>query len=328
MAPFAGAAEVSTLDEPRAYGHVIGDLIEREAQLDLPAGQTLAPDGLPRPGRVDAWLELQSVSLAARAGGQRLRLTYQVVNVGPEVVTTVLPALRLALLGGAPGDTVSLPDWPVHLSPLTPRFAVARAGLDALQPDIAPVREPLAPMLARLAGGAALALLLASPLLAARWPGLVFWRRQAPFQRAWRDLRALRRSAASGRAGAAGGDTDTDTDTETEAGADTDTETETEAGADTDTDTATRRRAIARLHAAFDASAGQAVFAQQLEPLFLACPALRRAAAEIDAFYAASRRAFFARAGSDPRVEAASLPSLPQLTALARTLARLEGLAR
>lgn len=316
MAPFAGAAEVSTLDEPRAYGHVIGDLIEREAQLDLPAGQTLAPDGLPRPGRVDAWLELQSVSLAARAGGQRLRLTYQVVNVGPEVVTTVLPALRLALLGGAPGDTVSLPDWPVHLSPLTPRFAVARAGLDALQPDIAPVREPLAPMLARLAGGAALALLLASPLLAARWPGLVFWRRQAPFQRAWRDLRALRRSAASGRAGAAGGDTDTDTDTETEA------------GADTDTDTATRRRAIARLHAAFDASAGQAVFAQQLEPLFLARPALRRAAAEIDAFYAASRRAFFARAGSDPRVEAASLPSLPQLTALARTLARLEGLAR
>ena len=202
LASGAGAADVTMLDEPRAYGHVIGDLIEREAQLDLPAGQTLAPDALPRPGRVDAWLELHTVSLAARSGGHRLRLTYQVVNVGPEVVTTALPALRLALRGGAPGASVNLPDWPVHLSPLTPSFAVARAGLDAIQPDIAPVREPLAPMLGRLAGGATLALLLASPMLAARWPGLVFWRRHAPFQSAWRDLRALRRAGEAGKLGA------------------------------------------------------------------------------------------------------------------------------
>jgi mxaA protein len=162
---------------------------------------------------------------------------------------------------------------------------VARGALEAMQPDIAPVRTPLAPTLARLAGYAALALLLAWPWLQARWPQLAIWRRDAPLRAAWRDLRALRLSD---------GD-----------------------------DEQALRRACARLHAAFDATAGSAVFAQQLEPLYRARPSLRGAAHEIDAFFAASRQAFFAPAGG-----AANDYSLARLRALSLTLARLEAASR
>lgn len=268
----ARAAEAQ-MDEPRAYGHVIGDVLTRLGHLPLPAGRTLDIDRLPRPGRVDAWLELLSVEREPASGGVTLRLRYQVINVGNEVATTVLPALKLPLTGGAAGEAVELPDWPVHISPLTAPFAVARGALDEMQPDIVPVREPLGPIVLRLAlCGVALAL-LALPLLLRRFPQLAFWRRRAPFLEAWRDLARI-------------------------------------------DDTP---RALARLHAAFDASAGGAVFAQRLDTLYDARPGLLSAADEIEAFFAASRALFFAQAGGAEGWTPA------RVRALAHRLARLEG---
>ncbi len=274
----AADARIDAIEEPRAYGHVIGDLITREIRLALPAGVTLKAEALPRAGRADNWLELHSLQVrAAGSGKTTLRLTYQVVNIAAEVVTTELPALKLALAGaGAADETIDVPDWPVHLSALTPADAVERSGLEALQPDIAPRREETAPTLGRLAAWAVLALLLAAPLLLARYPQLAFWRQRAPFLAAWRDLRRL-----PGQGDAA-------------------------------------RHAMTRLHAAFDASAGGTVFAQQLEPLYRARPSLRAASAEIDAFFAASRRVFFAES------DGGSAWSLADAQALAFKLAQLE----
>jgi mxaA protein len=277
-----------TIKEPRAYGHVIGDVLTREVQVRLPAGRSLNTEALPKPGRVDTWLELRAVQVdRAQASQQTLRLHYQVVNVGAAVVTTTLPAVRLALLGGAgvgaAGESVELSDWPVHLSPLTPRFAVARAGLEPVQPDIAPQRTDLQPMAVRLAAYAALALMLAWPALARRWPQLAPWRRRAPFHAAWRDLRALKHLPGDPAQRQA------------------------------------QRQAFARLHAAFNASAGQAVFAPNLEALYQSRPALRQAAPHIDAFFAHSQQLFFANAPSTWPLE--------DLRALALTLARLEAKA-
>ncbi len=277
------------VDEPRPYGHVLGDLIARQVHIVLPAGRTLAPNALPRPGRVDAWLDLHSVSVtphnAAPGAAVTLLLNYQVVNVGPKVTTTVLPPLRLALAGGAAAESVDIDDWPVHLGPMTAETVVARAGLEAMQPDIVPRREPIAPIAWRLAACAALGLLLAAPLLLRRFPRLAFWRRHAPLRAAWRDVSALRSQARRQR------------------------------------DAAQRdvllRRAVARQHAAFDAAAGRAVFAQQLEPLYQAQPGLRSAAAEIDAFFNASRQMFFAGTA------AASL-TLDDVHALSLRCTRLE----
>lgn len=267
----AHAAE-PVMEEPRAYGHVVGDVLTRVARVPLPAGRTFNVDGLPRPGRVDAWLELLSVEREPASGGETLRLRYQVINVGSEVATTVLPALKLPLAGGATGEAVELPDWPVHISPLTAPFAVERGSLAAMQPDIVPTREPIAPLVQRLALWALGLLLLFTPSLLRRFPQLAFWRRHAPFLAAWREL-----------------------------------------GRIDDTP-----RALARLHAAFDASAGGAVFAQQLDGLYAARPGLRAAAVEIEGFFAASRALFFAQGDA-----AGWTPA--RVRALAHRLAQLEG---
>jgi mxaA protein len=291
-AALVGAAEQASVrvDEPRAYGHVLGDLITRQVHIALPAGRTLAPNALPRPGRVDAWLDLHSVTLmprdAAPGAPVTLLLNYQVVNVGPKVTTTVLPPLHLALAGGAAAESVEIDDWPVHLGPMTAESVVARAGLQALQPDIVPRREPIAPIVWRLAACAALGLLVAAPLLLRRFPQLAFWRRHAPLRAAWRDVGALRSQARRER--------------------------------DAAQRDALLRRAVARQHAAFDAAAGRAVFAQQLEPLYRAQPGLRAAAADIEAFFKASRQIFFA--GTDA---AASL-TFDDVQALSLRCARLE----
>jgi mxaA protein len=267
------------MHEPRPYGHVIGDVLTREARIDLPAGRSLHAEALPKPGRVNTWLELRSAQLDGAQGGQQtLRLHYQVSNVGPAVVTTTLPALRLPLVGGK--ENIELPDWPVHLSPLTPRFAVARAGLEPMQADIAPTRAQLTPMAWRLLAYAALGLLLAWPWLAQRWPQLAPWRRRAPFHAAWRDLQALHKLPPD----------------------------------------QAQHQALARLHQAFNATAGQAVFAPDFESLYQARPALRKAAPQIKAFFARSQQLFFA---NEP-----SAWSLDEARSLARTLAGLESQPR
>jgi mxaA protein len=269
------AAAAVTMAEPRAYGHGIGDLLERRATIELQAGAAIAPASLPRRGRVDVWLELREVELRTP---RELRLVYQIVNTPKTVATIELPALTLASSSNEP---IEIEAWPVTVSAMTPAFALARAGLDEMQPDIAPQREPLAPTLWRLAG---CALLLAASLYALalrRHPQLAFWRRDAPFAAAWRELRRLSRR----------GDADA------------------------------ARAAMARLHAAFDAAAGQAVFAERLEPLYAARPALNALQGDIERFFTRSRSAFF-------DAEAAETAALPELLALARRLARAEAAAR
>jgi mxaA protein len=266
------ASPTVRIDEPRPYGHLVGDVVVREVQIELPPGRTLASDALPRPGRIDNWLELRALRLEPRGGALALRLEYQVINVGAATATTVLPALRLPLAGGAPGESVEIGDWPLHLSPLIPATAVARAALEEMQPDVEPLPEPLAPIAARLAACAALGVLLSLPWWLRRYPQLAFWRRRAPFRRAWSELGAMRNEPIDA--------------------------------------------ALVRLHAAFDTAAGCAVFAGRTEPLYAAQPALRAASVEIDAFFAASRRRFFAN-------ETPAL-SVDSLRVFALRLARLE----
>lgn len=271
-------------EEPRAYGHVVGDLIERRVHLALPDGQEIVPESLPQRGRVDAWLELRDLTLESHAGQATLQATYQLINAPQKVTTIALPALSLALRErahpGAAAGSVSVGEWPVTVAPLTPEFVLARAGLPDLQPDIEPAPAGTAALRARLA---LWAVLLAATLAAwglQRHPQWAFWRRRAPFRQAWLDLRRLaRRNPAT---------------------------------ADL------QRQALARVHRAFEAAAGCALFAEKLEPLYAARPGLRALAPEIDAFFAASRHRFFAPAGEGPA------EPLDHWVALCHRLARLE----
>ena len=285
-APQAAEPAVRT-EEPRAYGHVVGDLIERHVHLALPAGQEILPDSLPQRGRVDAWLELREITLESQQGQATLHATYQLVNAPQKVTTIVLPALSLSLRDrarpGAATGAVAVGDWPVTVAPLTPEFVLARAGLPDLQPDIEPEPAATAPLLARLA---LWSLLLMATLLAwavQRHPQLAFWRRRAPFRQAWQDLRRLARRGP--------------------------------------VTVALQRQALARVHRAFEATAGCALFAEKLDPLYAARPGLRAMAPEIEAFFAASRHSFFAVADS---ASATPPEPLDRWVVLCHRLARVE----
>lgn len=266
--------------EPRAYGHVVGDLVERRASFVLPAGLSVAEASLPRRGRIDAWLELRDVELRAPSAGSaasQLRVVYQIVNAPKQIATVELPALSLKLSGGGKDD-VNIGAWPITVSALTPMAVLARAGLDESQPDIAPQSAPLWPTAARLALWAALLAAALFALALRRYPQWAFWRRRAPFRAAWIDLRQLAARK----------------------------------------DEQVLRAALTRLHRAFDAAAGEALFAERLSPLYAAQPRLRSVADEVAQFFQWSRSEFFA---AQPAQRACSLA---ELVALARKLAQAE----
>jgi mxaA protein len=273
------------IEEPRPYGHVVGDVLERH--IHLPADAVLAATALPKPGRIDAWLELRSAELQTTASGAELHLRYQLVNAPTKVLTIALPALRLAPAAG--GTPVEIAPWPITVGPITPPFVLARAGLDAMQPDVQPQREPLQPIALRLALWLGLLVPVAWLLAARRWPQMAFWRRDAPFRDALADLRRI-----AARARPASPEH--------------------------------YRDALERMHRAFDGAAGRALFADRLAPLYASRPALREAETAVQAFYAESRRVFFGsnevldskHAGADPAAR------LQKLVDLCRRLAQLE----
>jgi mxaA protein len=272
LATLLAAATVQTV-EPRAYGYVVGDLVERRVLL----AQPLAPAALPRRGRIDAWLELREAQLVG-GSTQELRLVYQIVNAPKQVATIELPALALA----TSQSRSEVDAWPITVSAMTPAFALARAGLDESQPDIAPERADLRPVLVRMAAVTLLLAALVYAVALARWPQLAFWRRDAPFRSAWLELRRLARHRPA------------------------------------EAEAALAQRAMQRLHAAFDAAAGQALFAERLDALYVARPQLRPLAGDIERFYAQSRSAFFAATPATP--------ALAPLVELARRLTQAEAL--
>jgi mxaA protein len=266
-------------DEPRPYGYVVGDVIERHIDIDLPAGRSLAPDALPHRGRVDVWLELRELGVRAEGEHLSLSLKYQLVNAPRQVTMIALPGLSLSL---SDQSVVRVDEWPVTAGPLTPEFVLSRAGLTDLQPDMAPQPAPMAARWARTSLWAALFVLCTMLWAVQRYPQLAFWRRQALWRRAWLDLRRLARQHP--------------------------------------TPAYVQWQALQRVHAAFDATAGCAVFADALQPLYAAGPWLRDADTDITAFFAASRRCAFAGPAQQPGSEL----TLPALMALCRRLAQLE----
>ena len=190
-APTMGVAAtdaIAHVDEPRAFGHTIGDVLVQRVRLAR-AGRSGGGEEpvLPSGGRVDVWLERLPARIETAADGSRwLLLAYQVTNAPSALTQAELPALSLRTRAGV---VLRVPAWPISIGPLAPDAAFDTGGLTAMQPDRGPAPLAVAPIERRIAiglGG------LAATLLA--W--LAWWvarnRRDAarlPFARAWRELR-------------------------------------------------------------------------------------------------------------------------------------------
>lgn len=191
---FAGAVQAATLqatiDEPRAFGHQVGDVVQRRITVEVPDGLVLDENSLPRPGARGTALELRALRRTASAKGSQIELDYQVFLSPAAVRTLELPSLTLRYEGVPRAQELRIDSWPLTIAPLVPVEVSPRTGLGELQPDASP---PLIDTQARRWRLIGLALLLMALLgyLAVVYLGLPWWGAQRrPFARAWRRLNA------------------------------------------------------------------------------------------------------------------------------------------
>ena len=252
--------------EPRAFGWQIGDLLERDLELNLPPGYRLDLESLPAAGVPGGAIELRRVDRegAADARRQRLRLRYQVMSAAAQPRLHELPVVSLRVLG--PRADPALIDLrvdalPVLVAPLTPLDAPVRQGLGELRPDRPPPLAPTAIERRVLVACAALVVLLLTWLLL--WPAVTAWlgQRQRPFAQAERAVR-LALKAGDGPL--------------------------------------QREAAMRALHRAFNADAGRVLLPQDALAHARSSASLATLADEVVAFFDASSRHFFGPTASVP----------------------------
>ena len=176
----------ATLEQPRPFGYVVGDLLTQRVLLEL-HGRPFEPVTLPRAERVSAWLERRSPRIESTPDGRRwLRVEYQVLNA-PQALTLVrIPAWDLQAKPGT--DALRIGAWPISVSALTPRSAFAQGGLENLRPDRPTPSIATEPMRHRIViWSSALILTLAI------WLGWLLWRNwrasaRQPFASALREI--------------------------------------------------------------------------------------------------------------------------------------------
>lgn len=258
--PLAVAAAEVSVQEPRAFGYAVGDVVSRVVTLQLPAGQSLDATSLPQDTRRGQAIELRHVAQRSvwRADGRRieLRLDYQVFLSPPELRTLELPPIVLRLTGGPRVEELRVDAWPVTVGPLAPIEARQREGLGDLRPDAVPPLADTGAAALRLATYGALALLLLGYLAYVYWGLPWAARRRRPFAVAWRALGHGPVPATPEQ----------------------------------------RQGAYRQLHAALNHTAGRVLFAHDVEGFVAAQPAFASLRDDLALFFERSQAQFFADA--------------------------------
>lgn len=259
IAPLRAASDASDLvhigaDEPRPFGYVIGDLVERVATIELAQPYRLVADSIPKTGRQDAWLELRGANLVTRTEPQstryRLALTYQIMNVRADVQTIELPPLKFGFDGEHP-FAAELAGWPITVAPLTPDAVLAQAGLEEMRADRSPPLIDTHFHRVRLwLYGALFAVVLFTYVYTRFGPALLA---RKPFARACRQIGKLKKNGTPDAYNAA----------------------------------------LRALHRAFDATSGATVFFEYIDAFLTRHPRFAGLRVEIERFFLLSRDQFF-----------------------------------
>ena len=131
----AKADMVIEITEPRQFGYVLGDKIDRVFVVESAKNVQLNKEKL-KLGRIDTWFSVVDLrDLGVSSGKPKFILTYQVINV-PEAPSMVEIASRTVhvLADGKP-MTVQVPKLLVTVAPVTPRLVSNMDGLENIQPD-------------------------------------------------------------------------------------------------------------------------------------------------------------------------------------------------
>ena len=261
LAPRASAEAASSVsvDNPRAFGHFIGDQLERHIELTVPYSYGLAQEDLPKLGRVTPWFALIAATVQSTPGfagvHYRIVLTYLAINSPVQARVVELPAVRLKFsAAGKSGKSFEekVEEWPISLAPLT--TVSNRVGLEEMRPNRTPKLMDATTAQTRFAvyltlAGATLLFVLFAQLA---WPWLKH--RNGPFATAYRNLKSLAKDPPSA---------------------------------------ANLQAALRTLHRAFDETAGVRVFPEQLDQFLSRYPQFSDLRATTQRFFTVSRGEFF-----------------------------------
>lgn len=183
------------VEDPRAFGHLVGDVLTRRVVLDVPRRLKLVEASVPAPGRIGQSFELRDVDHQRRwtSAGTRhtLSLRYQVFRAPREPIVLDLPAFTLRFEGDPREEQVRVDFAPVGMVPLVPTDAVLRTGFGTLRPDMPAPTVDTQPERLRLVVYAVAALLPLGYLGYTHF-GLPWrQRRQRPFAQVQRHLRTV-----------------------------------------------------------------------------------------------------------------------------------------
>lgn len=264
----ATKAMPATVEQPRTFGYVIGDVLTQRVLLEA-NGRRVRPRELPQTGRVSAWFDRRAVRVVRGADGRRwLAVDYQLINAPGELTALRLPAWYLET--ETPGLVLHVSEWLIRASPLTVAPAPgadaaavllgsSSPGVSSMQPEAAAVstglRPDRTPPLVPVSPIVRLIAILSSALVLtiAAWIGwvLVRNRREAlslPFASACREIRHLDEDAPA---------------------------------------------AWQALHRAFDRTAGRVVQLDSLSELFSRAPHFAAQKTAVEQFFAQSSERFF-----------------------------------
>ena len=228
--------------------------------------------------RVACWRSTRWSWKARVRGGEprhSIRLRYQIVNAPPSVTGAGTPHLSLRVLGPEGDLPVVIPAWGFTVGPIVAPEERSAGHLPNLRPALPPPPIPTDAHTARVVALGALALALLAPILR----DTLARRRGAPaaryFDRAYRRLRRGEKGPPSPSIPA---------------------------------------EALIEVHAAFNATAGRAVFEHDLARFFVEHPRFEPLRASIEAFFAESGRVLYGRG----RSAADTSPDLDHLRDLCR----------
>ena len=126
--PAENQAQIHVLERsPRNFGFVLGDIIRQRFLLTLPAGQQLNQHTLPRPGRLNDWLDLREFHITPQQEATNtqttnphayeLDFTYQLFKQVDAPGNITIPSTTLLIVDN---DPLALPKWTISYGTLLP----------------------------------------------------------------------------------------------------------------------------------------------------------------------------------------------------------------
>jgi mxaA protein len=266
--PSSAEAQVQSvkLVTPRLFGYFVGDVVQAVVEVRVDKGTEFVPASLPQRGSLNQWLGLVRSNVEKvderKADLYRFRFAYQNFYPALDVRPLEVPAFALSFKSGDRNYSADVPAWSFTIAPLREVLPAAKeSGADYMQPDVLPAYYD-ARRDAYITLGLFAAALAALALLAyhlAWWPFRA--RKHRPFTEAARTVsKLLKKTEDVGPA---------------------------------------YREALVILHRAVDATAGHAVFSQDV-PVFVAQhPAFGPLKDKLQRFFASSQNVFFGDRSAD-----------------------------